>query len=77
MMPLTDRERREFRGVAARERALGQDVAELRRDQDAAFRAVERRLKLARGAIGTTHALDPATWAVVSVQQRSEGAGDA
>jgi len=64
-MMMTDRERREFFGLAARDRELGSAANELRVDHEAALRLLERRLKLPRGAIGVTHLIDHANGAVV------------
>jgi len=76
-MMLTERERREFIGLAARDRELGRAADVLRTDHEATLRLVERRLGLPRGAVGTTHAIDHGTGAVLETQQRSEGAGGA
>ena len=74
---MTERELREFLGLSARDRELGRAANALRADHEATLRLLERRLGLSRGAVGTTHAIDHGSGAVVSalpeIDQRPGG----
>lgn len=61
MSELTDIERIALTGVQDRQR-------QIQVDQLALLRAVEERLRLPAGAIGTTHQIDAQTWRVVEVK---------
>lgn len=60
MHTLTDIERIALIGIQDRQR-------QIQNDQLALLRAVEERLRLRAGAIGTTHQIDAATWRVLQV----------
>ena len=61
MQTLTDIERIALQGIQARQQ-------QVQFDQLALLRAVEERLRLSAGAIGTTHQIDASTWRVSAVR---------
>jgi len=64
MSELTDIERILMTGLVARDQAADQLIRILRADYQTAKRAIEARLGLAAGAIGTTHQIDTDRWIV-------------
>lgn len=67
--PMTDTERIAMTGIAAREREV---MAPIHRDLAALCRAVEARLGLEPGALGTTHVMDTDSWTVREVSTQVE-----
>lgn len=65
MHDLTDTERIALMGIQARQQQLGVE-------QTAVLRAIEERLRLAPGAIGTTHQIDGQTWRVTALPRGEE-----
>lgn len=62
MTALTDTERIALMGIQDRQR-------QIQIEQAAVVRAIEERLRLPAGAIGTTHQIDGQTWRVVPQQE--------
>ena len=60
MIDLTDIERLALQGIQARQQ-------QVQFDQLLLLRAIERRLQLSAGAIGTTHQIDATTWRVLAI----------
>lgn len=60
MIDLTDTERIALQGIQARQQHI-------QTDQLALLRAIEERLRLPAGSIGTTHQIDGQTWRVAPV----------
>lgn len=64
---LTDIERVLILGVQARERELAREQVVVQEDWARVRAAIEERLKLPAGAIGTTHGVSTAPWAVTTL----------
>ena len=73
-MELTELERMALAGLQARDREVAAAADALQREYRRFLALVEERLGLPAGAVGTTHALDPAA-GTVHAEPSASGAG--